>query len=65
MKKKILIAIIVLAIAYGAGYMIVGNSSNIPEGSTNQKALYALNEAGCIMCQNPRFTLPYRLSAPS
>ena len=49
MKKKILIAIIVLAIAYGTGYMIVGNSSNIPEGSTNQKAIYTLNEAGCIM----------------
>ena len=32
MKKKILIAIIVLAIAYGTGYMIVGNYSNIHEG---------------------------------
>ena len=64
MKKKILIAIIVLAIAYGTGYMIVGNSSNIPEGSTNQKAIYALNEAGCIMCHSKNATPPFYASIP-
>ena len=64
MKKKILIAIIVLAIAYGTGYMIVGNSSNIPEGSTNQKAIYALNEAGCIMCHSKNAKPPFYASIP-
>lgn len=64
MGKKIIITSALLIAAWAAGYVIVGNSSDIPEGSPAQKAKFALNEAGCIMCHSKDFKLPFYANIP-
>ncbi len=64
MKKKIIIAFCVAVAAWAAGYVIVGNSSDIPEGSTSQKALYVLEEAGCVMCHSKNAKPPFYANFP-
>ena len=63
MAKKSLLLIIVL-IVWFAGYFIVGNHSKIPEGTPVQKAKYALDEAGCIMCHSKDAKMPFYGNIP-
>ena len=64
MKKKTIIAFCVIVAAWVAGYVIVGNSSNIPEGTSSQKALYVLEEAGCVMCHSKNAKPPFYANFP-
>lgn len=58
MNKKIII-LLIIAIVWGAGYFWASSYSNIPEGSPAKKAVYALNEAGCVMCHSKDAKPPF------
>lgn len=58
MNKKIII-LLIIAIVWGAGYFWASSYSNIPEGSPAKKAVYVLNEAGCVMCHSKDAKPPF------
>ena len=63
MKKKTVIIGLVPLIAVGA-FFVISNSSHIPNGTLDKKALYALDEAGCVLCHSKNAKLPFYAKIP-
>ncbi len=61
-RKKITIAL--AAIIVVATYVGISNTSHIPEGDLGQKALFALDEAGCVLCHTKDAQLPFYAKIP-
>ncbi len=62
-NRKLLLTSITGVVAVGA-YFVVSNSSHLPEGDINKKAIYALDEAGCVLCHTKDAQLPFYAKIP-
>lgn len=63
MKNK-KIAIVVAALIASAAYFGISESTNLPEGTPAQKAMFVLDEAGCVLCHTKDASLPFYAKIP-
>ncbi len=63
MKKFLLLAIAV-AVIWAAGYQLVGNMSDIPEGTQAQKVLAIFKDNGCLKCHSKKDKAPFYAEFP-
>ncbi len=61
-RKKI--AIVLAAIIVAATYVGISNTSHLPNGTIDEKALFALDEAGCVLCHTKDAKLPFYAKIP-
>ena len=62
--KKSLIVLILLCVAWTTGYFIESSRSSIPDGTMQQKALYVLDNAGCVLCHTKNAEPPFYAHIP-
>ena len=63
MKSK-KIAIVVATLIAAAAYFGISESTHLPNGTPAQKAMFALDEAGCVLCHTKNADLPFYAKIP-
>ncbi len=63
MKSKTVLLLLVI-VAWGVGYYIVGKQSSVPQGTPAEQVSYILNENGCVMCHSKDAKLPFYAHFP-